>query len=400
MTAVPDAKPLSLADLNRATLARQMLLAREKVTPVKALERLLAIQAQWPKPPFIALWTRLAGFERSDLSALARKNVIVRGTGFRTTIFMMTAKDYAFYRATIQPTLERGIASIAGKSVPAKDHDRIIEVGRAFFEKPHTFEQLRTELESKAAKPKTKNEIIRRMAYLVRLRLPLLQVPSEADHAWGWHAACDFTLAESLLGKSTSLATGTLAGFPSPPAFVKDAQHDALVLRYLAALGPAAIADAQNFTGVTGLKAAFERLRPKLVTFKFKDDPKKELFDLPKAPRPDASVEAPVRFLPDFDNVVLGHADRRRIVDDAYKSFVYLPGLAVARTYLVDGRVAGAWKVESSKTKKKEATLVIEPFVAVSKKVKAALEEEGEALLRFHEPDANAYALRFEKPRT
>src|SRR5688572_6159058 len=105
-------KTLSLEDLSRATLARQMLLAREKTTPLKAIERLLAIQAQWPKPPFIALFSRLLDFDRDDLSRLVRKNAIVRGTAWRSTIFVMTAKDYAAFRATIQPALERGIKAL------------------------------------------------------------------------------------------------------------------------------------------------------------------------------------------------------------------------------------------------------------------------------------------------
>lgn len=374
--AEPDPMPtktLSLADLNRATLARQMLLAREKITPLKAIERLFAIQAQWPKPPFVALFSRLQAFEREDLSRQVRKNAIVRGTAWRSTIFVMTAKDYAAFRATIQPSLERGIKSMVAKHVPVEDHDRVVEIGRAFFSEPHTFEELREKL-AEDAKPK---DDIRRMAYLVRMRLPLVQVATAVP--WGWHAACDFTLATSRIREP----------------FTTEVQLDELVVRYLAALGPASVLDAQSFTGITNLKEAFERLRPKLVTFR--DDRNRELFDLPNAPRPDAGVEAPVRFLPDFDNVVLGHADRRRFVADAHKKLVYLPALAVARTFLVDGRVAGSWKTETSK---KEASLVIEPFQAITKKAKASLEEEGERLLRFLEPEAKTHTPRFAKPRS
>jgi hypothetical protein len=362
---------LSLEALSRATLARQMLLAREKVTPLAAIERLLALQAQWPKPPFLSLFARLHSFDREDLTRLVRKHAIVRGTAYRATIFVMTANDYADFRSAVQPILERGVTSLVSKHVPTKDHDRIVAIGRDFFEEPRTFEEFRTKL-AENAKPK---DDIRRMAYLVRLRLPLLQVST--DVPWGWHAACGFTNASSLI----------------KTPFAKEAQHDALVLRYLAALGPATVADAQNFTGIKGLKDAFERLRPKLVTFR--DDKKKELFDLPKAPRPDASVEAPVRFLPDFDNVVLGHADRRRFVADEHKKRVYLPALSVPKTFLVDGRVAGTWKTEQAK---KEAVLVIEPFAPLGKKAKAALEEEGERLVSFLEHDASKHSLRFERP--
>jgi hypothetical protein len=365
---------LSLAQLNRATLARQMLLARVKVSPLQAIERLLAIQAQWPKPPFIALFSRLVDFERAELSRLAKKNAIVRGTAFRGTIFVMTAKDFVTFRSAIQPTLERAVTSIAGKRLGRTDLGHVVDAGRAFFAaKPGTFEELRSALTEKA---KSKEDI-RAMAYLVRMRLPLLQVAT--DVAWGWHASCDFALAESLVGEP----------------FAKMPQLEALVLRYLAALGPATVADAQSFTGVRSLKETFEALRPKLVTFR--DDKKKELFDLPKAPRPEADVDAPVRFLPDFDNVVLGHADRRRFVPDAYKPFVFLPGLAVARTFLVDGGVAGSWRVDSTK---KSATLVVEPFARLAKKANDAVAEEGSKLLRFIEPEALSHTLRFEKPRT
>ncbi len=377
-------KTLSLDELNRATLARQYLLAREKISLEKALDRLLAIQAQWPKPPFIAFWSRLQTLERGDLSALARSNVIVRGTIFRGTIFLMSAKDFARFRMTAQQTLERGVTSIV-KGIPAAHFDRVIELGRSFFAEPHTFNELRDEIAARAKKLglKTDTQDVRRMAYLVRMRVPLLQV-STKDEPWGWHAACDFTVADRLIDD----------------ALTPHEEKDALVLRYLGALGPATVADAQNFTGVTGLKEAFERLRPRLVTFR--DDKNKELFDLPDAPRPDpkSSPVPPIRFLPDFDNVVMGYADRRRFVDDAHKKRVFLPGLVVARTYLDHtGRVGGTWAIDIAKNKKKDATLVVSPFAALDKKTKAAIEEEGDALLGFYEPEAGSRSVRFEKAR-
>lgn len=121
-------KTLSLDELNRATLARQYLLAREKISLERALDRLLAIQAQWPKPPFIAFWSRLQKLERGDLSALAQSNVIVRGTIFRGTIFLMSARDFARFRMTAQQTLERGVTSIV-KGIPSAHFDRVIELG-------------------------------------------------------------------------------------------------------------------------------------------------------------------------------------------------------------------------------------------------------------------------------
>ena len=355
---------LSVRDLSRATLARQMLLARETTTVPRALERLLAVQSQWPKPPFVAFWSRLEGFTRDGLSELAKKNAVVRGTAFRGTIFLMLPKDYAAFRASIQPTLERGLISVAGKHVPEKERDAVVTLARKFFAKtPASFDALRDEL----AKRGHENARIRAEAYVARLRIPLLQVATDVD--WGWHGQCDFALAESMVKEpiATELA------------------DDALVLRYLAALGPATVADAQNFLGVTKLKYSFARLRDKLVVFE--NDAGKELFDLPKAPRPGGDVEAPVRFLPDFDNVVMGHLDRRRAVPEEFKAKVFLPGLVVARTFLVDGFVAGTWKVDVAK---KKATITV---TKLGKKLPPAVLEEAEKLVRFMEPEAKEHAV-------
>src|SRR5262249_23812356 len=151
------------------------------------------------------------------------------------------------FRAAIQPALDRSIASIVAKHVPAKEYDRVVAMGRAFFaKKPSTFEELRDALSKTVKAP----ENIRRMAYLVRMRVPLLQVATDAR--WGWHPTCEFALAESLVDEP----------------FAEKPEHDALVLRYLAALGPASVADAENFTGLKGLKDAFARLRPQLVGFR------------------------------------------------------------------------------------------------------------------------------------
>jgi hypothetical protein len=143
------------------------------------------------------------------------------------------------------------------------------------------------------------------------------------------------------------------------------------------------------------LKDVFEKLRPELQSYR--DETRRELFDLPGAPQPDADAPAPVRFLPEFDNLLLSHANRKRVVADEHRSRVYLPALRVAATILADGFVRGAWKIEKTKT---SATLVIEPFEKLTKKDRAALTEEGEGLVRFIEPDAKAFDLRFTDDRT
>jgi hypothetical protein len=210
------------------------------------------------------------------------------------------------------------------------------------------------------------------MAYAIRMHVPLVQVPTDAP--WGFPASADFALADGWLDRNVPTDE-------APP-------HD-LVLRYLAAFGPATPADAQAWSGLQGLRDVFEELRPRLRTFR--DERKRELFDLPGAPRPAEDVPAPVRFLPEFDNVLLAHADRSRIIDDRYRPKVTTKNLLVPGTFLVDGFVAGTWKVER---KARTATLLLAPFHPLVRKTVAALEEEGDALLRFMEPDAHARAVR------
>ncbi len=192
---------------------------------------------------------------------------------------------------------------------------------------------------------------------------------------WGFPASADFTTAEDWLGR------------PLPAAKEGPA---ALVLRYLAAFGPASVADAQAWSGLRGLRETFEQLRPTLVAF---PGPRRtELFDLPDAPRPPADVELPVRFLPEYDNLLLAYADRSRIIDDKDRPRLVTRNLQVPGTFLVNGRVAGIWKVAR---KRDVATLTLEWFGASSKKVRKALEVEGQALVRFVEPDARTIEVTF-----
>jgi hypothetical protein len=204
------------------------------------------------------------------------------------------------------------------------------------------------------------------------MHVPLVQVPT--GDRWAYPASADFVLADDWLGSPVPTD-------PAPP-------HE-LVRRYLAAFGPATPADAQAWSGLKVLRAVFEELRPELVTMR--DERKRELFDLPDAPRPDADVPAPVRFLPEYDNVVLAHKDRTRIIDDAHRPSISTANLQIRATYLVDGRVAGTWRVEKARA---TATLVLEPFGRLTKAVRAELAREGEDLLEFVEPDATAKQVR------
>jgi hypothetical protein len=146
----------------------------------------------------------------------------------------------------------------------------------------------------------------------------------------------------------------------------------------------------QTWSGLPKLKDVFEELRPELRAYR--DERRRELFDLPDRPLPGADAPAPARFLPEFDNLLLSHTNRTRVIADEHRSKVYLPGLRVAATILVDGFVAGVWKIEKTKT---SATLVIEPFARLSKRDRTALAEEGERLVRFVDEDAKTFDVRF-----
>jgi hypothetical protein len=365
-----SAGTLSLGALNRATLARQMLLAREKATALDAIERLAGLQAQLARPPFIGLWSRLEGFSREGLTPLLERREVVRATMMRGTLHLMSARDYVRLRAAMQPMLSEGMRSILrGRTDPFDIDELVAEARRYFEEEPRTFEELRDHL--LALHPGGDE---RAMGYAVRMHLPLVQVPTNT--AWGYPGSADFAAAEAWLGE---------------PIRKDDSTH-ALVLRYLAAFGPATSADAQAWSGRKGLKGVFEELRPKLCTFM--DEQGRQLFDLPDAPRPPEDTPAPARFIPEYDNLVLSHADRTRIVADEHRPRIATPNLRILPTFLVDGFVAGTWKIER---KRASATLSIEPFGALSKGAREELAREGEALVRFVEEEAGAFEVRFVK---
>lgn len=247
----------------------------------------------------------------------------------------------------------------------------MLEAAKSFFEEaPRTFTALRNHLLESF--PDTDE---RAMGYAVRTHLPLVMVPN--DSTWAFPADSDFTTAEAWLGKPVE-GSGDL---------------EELVRRYLAAFGPASVADAQTWSGLKGLKDTFAGMRDELVAFR--DARGRELFDLPDAPRPPEDTEAPVRFLPEYDNLVLAHADRSRLIADAYRPRIVTANLKVLATFLVDGTVAGTWTIVR---KGKTATLIVTPFEPLSAPTRNALAEEGAQALRFLEADAKTHDLRFELP--
>lgn len=367
-TDTPPTGPLTLRELNRATLERQHLLARTKATPLEVMERLVAMQSQQARPPFLGLWTRLENFDRQALHTLLHEKKVVRATSLRGTLHLMSAADFLSMRGAIQPVLTQAMTGVLRERAKALDVPKLVEAAKEIFQQgPLTFEAVRDRLLE--VFPRSDD---RAMGYAVRLMLPLVQVPTEDKWAFPGNAA--FTLAEEWLGEKLK----------------EGANAEALVVRYLAAFGPASVADAQSWSGLRGMREAFEVLRPKLLLLK--DERKRELFDLPNAPRPDGETPAPVRLIPDFDNLVLGHDDRSRFVSEEDRPSIVTKNLLVRATFLVDGFVSGTWTIDR---KKHAATLIFTPFVTIKKPIKAELEREAERLLAFAEDDAKQHEVKW-----
>ena len=360
---------VTLRELNRATLARQMLLERHAMKVPKAVAHLLGLQAQLPRPPFIGLWTRLEGLARADVARAIESKAVVRATAMRGTIHLMAAADFLAFRSCLQDGLDAGLHAILRERAGTIDFPRLRAAALAYFRSPHNFEDARAHLAR--AFP---GGDVRALGYAARLGVPLVQVPG--GDAWSFPARAGFVSAETWLGK------------PVTPA----APLDRLVLRYLAAYGPATAKDAQAWLGVAGLDAVFEALSSKLARI---DAGKgKPLYDLPDAPRPDADTPAPVRFLPEWDSAIVTRADER-FVARAHRPRVFLPGLRVAALVLVDGVAAATWKIAATSRK---ATLQVEAFGKWTAAIRREVESEGQALLRFVEPDVTSYDFSIELP--
>ncbi|MCH5670306.1 winged helix DNA-binding domain-containing protein [Streptomyces gilvus] len=362
MTKTTAAAPvLGTRALNRATLDRQLLLRRSPLSARAAVEHVVGLQAQNVKPPYLALAARLEGFAPEELSRLMAEREVVRIVTLRSTIHTHTADDCLTLRPLVQPARDRELTTFR-KGLPGVDLDRLAAVARELVEEaPRTMKQLREALyaEWPDADPQA-------LGIAARCRLPLVQVTPRG--LWGRSGQVALTTAEHWLGR------------PAEPA---PAPED-VVLRYLAAFGPASVKDMQTWAGLTRLREPFERLRPRLLTFR--DEGGVELFDLPGAPRPDEDTPAPPRFLPEFDNLLLSHVDRTRVVPPAYwgRSWV---GNLVHRTFLVDGFLAGVWKPERD-------ALVIEPFGSLTRAQRADLTAEGERMLGVLYP-GTPYDIRF-----
>jgi DNA glycosylase AlkZ-like len=358
---MPD--DISLRALNRATLARQMLLEREQADVTTAVEKLGGLQAQEAKPPFIALWTRLRDFRRERLHEALHKRRVVRATAMRATLHLMSAADYAALRTTLQPAMAGAMGALRGRD-EGLDVETLLPVARELLEEqPRTFGELRPLLVE--AFPGV-NE--RALGYATRLHLPLIVVPS--DDRWSFPSDAPFAPSRA-----------KLAG----------ADPEALVRRHLGAFGPATAADIQTWSGVRGIGDVIARLKDELEVFKHG---RRTVFDLPDAPRPGEDVPASPRLLPEFDSLLLAHKDRTRVVADERRKSLVTGNLRIRATFLVDGFVAGTWTMGRTRD---TATLTLTPFEKLPRAVETELATEGEALLRFVEEDAAKQCVEFSR---
>jgi len=345
---------LSPRALNRATLARQLLLERAARPVLDAVEELVGLQAQIPRDPYLGLWSRLEGFAPDDLGRLLLDRRAVRVVVMRGTIHLVSADDCLLLRPLMQPVLDAELRRHPqfAPALEGVDLEAVLGFARALLaQAPRTGGQLRAAMAGRFPQHDPAA-----LAYACRCLLALVQVPPRG--LWGQSRQVTSTTAEAWLGRP-------LAAAPS---------IDEVVLRYLGAFGPATVADIASWSRLTGMRAIVARLGPRLRTFR--DDRGRPLFDLPDAPRPDPDTPAPPRFLPEYDNVLLSHADRSRF--DAGAMRFSRPGAAVHGTVLCDGTLCATWRVVDED----EALLVdlVRPLCATEA---AAVLAEGQRLADF-----------------
>jgi hypothetical protein len=366
----PHVPTLDRRALNRALLARQLLLERHRIPVPAAIERLVGLQAQAPNLPYIGLWARLERFRPEQLSSLIETRAAVRMSLMRNTIHLVTTRDALGMKPLFMDLAERGYmrGSPWGRNMSEDDVAAIHEAGVEIMgEKPRTVAEL-----AKFLGQRFPGRDALSMAYGVRYMVPLVFTPPRG--IWGASGPVTLTTFQKWLGR------------PPGPAFTPDD----LALRYLAMFGPASPADMRAWSGL-GMRQVFERLRPRLKTFR--DAKGTELFDLPKAPRPDPSIDAPVRFLPDYDNILLGHADRTRILPVGKHLGMFSSNGVMQGAVLVDGDVRAMWVPDKT-------GLVITPFVKpIPRREQPAVTEEALRLLEFLKP-AGKHEVRFGPVKT
>lgn len=363
---------LSRRALNRATLARQLLLSRSEMSPLDAVEHLVGVQAQLPLNPYTALWSRLERFRPGELASLLVERKVVRIAVMRATLHLVSARDCLLLRPLMQPVLNRELARHPqyAPALDGVDLDAVLPLARALLaERPRSGRELRAALAESFP-----GDDAGALAYACRCLLPLVQVPPRG--VWGHSSQVVSTTADAWLGRPLE------AG----------ASLDEVVLRYIAAFGPATSADVGTWSRLTGLREVVDRLRPRLGTFR--DEWGRELVDLPEAPRPDPDTPAPPRFLPEYDNVLLSHADRSRFISEPDRRDLAGVRGPVHGSVLHDGFVCGLWRLEQDRAGT-AATLVVSHSTRLKKRAMATVAAEGRRLLRFHASDSESRAVRF-----
>lgn len=371
MTRSP-APTLSPRARNRALLARQLLLERDDRPALDAVDHLVGLQAQSPLPPYIGLWSRLRDFDADGLGAALTDRHAVRLSLMRGTIHLVSAADALALRPLFQVVMDRQYETPFGKRLGCVDRDAVVAAGRALLEEEPV---LPAELGRRLAArfPDGDPEA---MAMLLRSRGELVQCTPRG--VWGCGGPARHTTLRAWLGRDAG-----------PPLAL-----DALVTRYLTAFGPATVADLQAWCGLTRLKPVVERLRPELVTFVADDG--RELFDLPGAPRPDPATPAPVRFLGEYDNVLLSHADRSHLVGAGVRPGPALDGRRNVGTVLVDGSVTATWSLERDRHR---ATVAVRPYRKLTRREAAEAGAEAERLVGFLAAEAARKDVSLYPPR-
>ncbi|WP_432586337.1 winged helix DNA-binding domain-containing protein [Streptomyces sp. HD1123-B1] len=366
--------------LNRALLERQLLLnPSASRSALDTIEWLVGMQSQAPGAPYLGLWTRLDGFSFGELETLMTERQVTRMVLMRGTVHLVSAADALLLRPLVQPMLDRTFRQNAfARAVSGVERDELVAVGRELLGRAALGPaELRRELGARW--PEVDPGAL---VNALRLWAPLVQVPPRG--LWSRGGGPRYATVEDWLGRPME------SGSPA-------AALEAVVLRYLAAFGPATVADVQKWCGLTGLREVVDRLRPGLRTFR--DEGGRELYDVPGAPLPDPATPVPARLVADFDNLLLSHADRARVLDDAYRTRVMGVNGVVRGTILVDGFVGGIWGIErTGKGDRASATLTVSPFVPLSADDGEALEAQGARLLTASDPSATVRAVRIGPP--
>jgi hypothetical protein len=360
---------LSDRALNRATLERQLLLRRSPLAPLDAVRQLVGLQAQLPLDPYLALWSRLEDFDPAALGALIEDRSLVRIVVMRGTIHLVTGEDALALRPLMQPVLDAEIArhqDFAPHLVGVDMAPVLAFAQERLAERPLSGPRLRAVL---AEEFPTLDAPA--LSYACRCFLPLVQVPPRG--VWGKSLQVTMTTLDAWLGRSLR----------------KPATIDDVVMRYIGVFGPATAADVMAWSRLAGLREVVERLRPRLRVFR--DAKGRELFDVPDGPRPDPDTPAPVRFLPEYDNVLLSHADRTRFGTDEERRFAGAQG-PFKGSVLVDGAARAIWHPERD-AKARRATLVVE-HRRLDRSTRAAVKAEAQRVATFLHPNAERVDVR------